>query len=83
MELGSSIDNKVIEDKIAQLNPGHCASIIYTVRNIRINTHQYYYYYRHRRCSIAIDWYLLRLSLLTCTCGSSTRSFISFTGAYS
>lgn len=44
MELGSSIDNKVIEDKIAQLNPGHCASIIYTVRDIRINTHQYYYY---------------------------------------
>ena len=39
MELGSSIDNKVIEDKIAQLNPGHCASIIYTVRDIRINTH--------------------------------------------
>ena len=31
MELGTSIDDQVIEDKIAQLNPGHCASIIYTV----------------------------------------------------
>ena len=31
LELGDSIDSKIVEDKISALNPGHCASLIYTV----------------------------------------------------
>ena len=31
LELGDGIDTQVVEDKISALNPGQCASIIYTV----------------------------------------------------
>ena len=31
LELGDSIDAKIVEDKITALNPSQCASLIYTV----------------------------------------------------